>query len=82
MMDHRDDSLIDDLWRDLDGQVSRQRIASAVGEIAASFETATVTAFIPIFIHRRALELLRRAPSGESHLATSAARTDGDRASS
>lgn len=59
VMDNVDGSLVDTLWRDLGDQVSREQIARVVTEIAARFQTATVTAFVPIFIRRRALEQLR-----------------------
>lgn len=77
-MDYVDDSLVEKLWHDLDGQVSRQRIARAVTEIAARFEKAAVTAFVPIFIHRQALEHLRREPLSQSHPVASTASTDQD----
>ena len=60
MMDYVDDALVEVLWRDLDGQVSRQQIAGTVSQIASRFDKATVTAFVPIFIRRQALEYLRR----------------------
>ena len=53
-----DDSLIEQIWHDLDGQVAREQIRQVVAEIAAEFRTATVTAFVPIFIRRRAREKL------------------------
>jgi hypothetical protein len=59
MMDYEDDALVETLWRDLNGQVPRQQIAVVVNQVAARFEDATVTAFVPIFIHRRALDRLR-----------------------
>ena len=66
-MNDVDDALIEKVWRDLDGQVSRQQIAGAVTEIAARFEKATVTAFVPIFIHRRALEHLKGLLANNSY---------------
>ena len=78
MMDDVDGALVEKLWRDLDGQLSRQDISSAVAGIATGFETATVTAFIPIFVYRRALELLRSAPYADSQVAPCTARLDGD----
>jgi hypothetical protein len=70
-MDYVDDSLVEKLWRDLEGQVSRQQIASAVTEITARFERATVTAFVPIFIHRQALEQLIGLLASTSYTAAS-----------
>jgi hypothetical protein len=78
MMDYVDDSLIEKLWHDLDGQVSRQRIARAVTEIAAGFEEATVTAFVPIFIHRKALKQLKGSPTSTGPMAASSAPADDE----
>ena len=76
-MDYVDDALVETLWKDLDGQVSRQQIAGAVTRVAARFEKATVTAFVPIFIRRQALEYLRRDCLGESQPMTSSASASG-----
>jgi len=79
MMDYVDDALVETLWKDLDGQVSRQQIARAVKELASRFENATVTAFVPIFIRRQALELLKSEFPGESHaVARTATMDDGE----
>jgi hypothetical protein len=56
--DELDDSLIEQIWHDLDGQVTREQIRQVVTEIAAEFRSATVTAFVPIFIRRQAREKL------------------------
>jgi hypothetical protein len=58
MIDYADDSLVEKLWNELNGQVSRQQITLAVREIAAQFQDARVTTFVPIFVRRRALEQL------------------------
>jgi len=57
-MDYADDALVEKIWQDLDGRVSRQQIVRTVREIAAQFQDAKVATFVPIFIHRRALEQL------------------------
>jgi hypothetical protein len=75
-MEHVDDALVEALWQDLDGQVARQQIAKKVRQIAARFENATVTAFVPIFVRRQALEHLRLESSSESHPVASTATTD------
>jgi hypothetical protein len=75
-MDHVDDALVETLWKDLDGRVSRQQIAGAVTQIAARFEKATVTAFVPIFVRRQALEYLRRDCLHKSQPMTRSASTD------
>jgi len=76
-MDYVDDALVEMLWKDLDGQVSRQQIARAVSQIASRFDEATVTAFVPIFIRRQALEYLRRDCLNESQPIASPASADG-----
>jgi len=76
VMDYVDDALVETLWKDLDGQVSRQQIAGAVTQVAARFEQATVTAFVPIFIRRQALEYLRRDCLGKSQPIASSASAD------
>ena len=54
VMNDIDDSLIEQIWHDLDGQVTREQIRQAVTEIADEFRSAKVTAFVPIFIRRQA----------------------------
>jgi hypothetical protein len=76
MVDYVDDALVEMLWKDLDGQVSRQQITRAVSQIASRFDKATVTAFVPIFIRRQALEHLRHHSFSKGHTVASAAPTD------
>jgi hypothetical protein len=54
-----DECLIEKLWQDLEGQVSREQIDQVVTEISFRFQDASVTAFIPIFIRRLAFEELK-----------------------
>jgi hypothetical protein len=77
-MDYIDDSLVEKLWRDLDGQVSRQLIAGTITAIATGFEKATVTAFVPIFIRRQALEQLKGLQGSPSHVAAGSALADNE----
>jgi hypothetical protein len=58
-MKYVDDSLIELIWHDLDGQVVREQIRQVASEIADEFRTATITTFVPIFIRRQAREKLR-----------------------
>lgn len=53
------DTLIEKIWCDLDKQITRKQIRQAALEVAADFRSATITTFIPIFIHRRTVEKLR-----------------------
>jgi hypothetical protein len=58
-VDYLDASLIEQIWHDLGGQVARERIHQVAAEVAAEFRTATVTAFVPLFIRRQACKKLR-----------------------
>ena len=77
-MDNVDDSLVEQLWRELNGQVSRQQIAGAVTEITAGFEKVTVRGFVPIFVHRRALEQLRGTLASQGPVAASSTPADDE----
>lgn len=55
-----DDSLVEQVWRELDGQLPRKRVGYVVSEVALDFENATVKAYLQILVHRRALERLRQ----------------------
>ena len=61
-----DDSLVEKVWRELDGQLSHERVEYIVTEVALGFQDAAVKTFLPIFIHRRALERLRQEINEES----------------
>ena len=69
MMNNENDSIIEKVWQDLDGQLSREQIGQTVTEIALKYQDATVQAFVPIFIHRQAVERLKRQLN-ESRLPT------------
>lgn len=60
MINNNDDPLIEVIWQDLNEQVSREQIRRVVAEIALEFQDATVTAFVPIFVHRRAVDQLQK----------------------
>ena len=47
-----DDVLIEEIWHDLDRQITRERIRQVATEEAAGFRNATVTTFVPIFVRR------------------------------
>jgi hypothetical protein len=53
------DALIEQIWRDLKGQVDHKRIYQVALMEAAGFKNATVTNFISIFIRRQTCERLR-----------------------
>ena len=59
MMNNENDSIIEKVWQDLDGQMSREQIGRTVAEITLGYQDVTVKAFVPIFIHREAVERLK-----------------------
>ena len=59
-MNNIDEHLVETVWQDLDKQVSREQIRRVVAEISLAFQDATVTAFVPIFVHRRAVDQLQK----------------------
>ena len=58
-MNNVDPYLIEKVWRDLDGQLSREYVRRVVAEVARGFQDAKVKAFLPILIHREALKQLK-----------------------
>jgi hypothetical protein len=54
------DVIVEEIWQELDKQLPRERVRCVITEIAPGFQDAMVRTFIPIFIHRRALEKLRQ----------------------
>lgn len=59
LTDFVDESLIDDIWRDLDGRIDRDQIREVATKVAREFVDATVTSFVPLFIRRRTYERLK-----------------------
>lgn len=55
------DVLIEELWRDLEGLITHEKIRQVAMEIAAEYQDVAVTTFLPIFVHRRTRERLRSA---------------------
>jgi hypothetical protein len=59
VLDGADDVLVEEIWRELDKLVPRERVRFVVAEIALGFQDVRVNTYLPIFIHRRALEQLK-----------------------
>jgi hypothetical protein len=78
VMNSLGESVVEQLWHDLDGQVSRDQIDRTVTEIAAQFQNARVSTFVPIFIHRKALQHLKGILASTSHMAASSAPADDE----
>lgn len=51
--------LIEQVWRELDGKVPRSRIRRVAICVAAQFENATVTTYIPLFVRHLTREWLK-----------------------
>ena len=60
VIDGGDDALIETIWHELDRQVPHERVRHVVAEIAREFQDAKVKTFVPMLVHRRALEWLRQ----------------------
>lgn len=52
------DKLTEQLWHELGGKVSLQRVREVVTETASEFYGATVTQYIPLLVRRGAAERL------------------------
>jgi hypothetical protein len=52
------EELLVEIWRDLAGRVTQERIRQVAAEVAVMFRDATVTAYIPILLRRRIREQL------------------------
>ena len=58
------ESLVDQIWTDLGGAVSRLAIRRKVAEVSPAFQDARITAYVPIFVRRRTVEQLRAGLPG------------------
>lgn len=52
------EDVIDQIWRDLDQQVERPRVAEVANAVAADLADATVPGYVPLFVRRLACERL------------------------
>ncbi len=53
------DCLVEQIWTDLGGQVSRLVIRHQVADVVPAFQDARITTYVPIFVRRRTVEQLR-----------------------
>jgi hypothetical protein len=51
--------LVEQVWRDLDGQISKARIRRVIDCVAVLFEDAKVTTNIPLFVRHLTREWLK-----------------------
>jgi hypothetical protein len=60
--DHSDldvGAMVEQIWNDLQGMVSRSAIRQALVEVVSKYENARIRTYVPIFVRREALETLR-----------------------
>ena len=69
MAQELDDALVEQIWGDLNGQVSRPMIRQVATDVAAMFQDAKVRTFVPIFIRRTTCEQLRAWLDDHKHAA-------------
>ena len=69
MAQELDDALVEQIWGDLNGQVSRPMIRQVATDVAAMFQDAKVRTFVPIFIRRTTCEQLRAWLDDQTHAA-------------
>jgi hypothetical protein len=53
-----DDALVEEIWREMQGTVSRTQIHQMVTEARTEFAQATITLYVPIFVRRQVRERL------------------------
>ena len=53
------ETMIDQVWHQLQGKVSRAAIQSVILEIIPRYENARVTTYVPILVYREAVDTLR-----------------------
>lgn len=54
-----DETLVDSIWNELEGQVGREKIRSAIMRARGKYATARVNTFVPILVRRHVLDELR-----------------------
>jgi hypothetical protein len=63
---HRDwdvKPVIEQIWKELGGTVSRPAICQELAEVIPAFDNARITTYVPIFVRRRTLARLRTGSS-------------------
>jgi hypothetical protein len=52
-------TLLEQIWNDLGGKVSRSTIRQVLAEVIPRYESARVQTFVPIFVHKETVQRLR-----------------------
>ena len=58
-MNDVDDSIVEKVWHDLHEQLPYEHVSQVVAEVTFEYQDARVKTFLPILIHREALDRLR-----------------------
>jgi hypothetical protein len=53
------DTVVEQIWKDLNGAVARSEIQDVLEEVVTSYEKARIITFVPIFIRRDVVQRLR-----------------------
>lgn len=56
--------VVEQVWKDLGGTVTRPAIRQELADVILSFERAPIQTFVPIFVRRRTVERLRTRSTG------------------
>ena len=72
-----DNALVERVWRELEGQVARDRVSRVIAEVGIAYQDAQVQVFVPILIHRQALERLKAYLKKENYAAADLKPSDG-----
>jgi hypothetical protein len=60
------ESIVDQVWTDLDGQMSRSIICTTVVRLLKKYDDATIRLYVPVVVRRKATEILRNAVGQET----------------
>jgi hypothetical protein len=60
-----DEELVEQIWQEVQGKVSRTQIHQMVMEATSEFANATITTYVPIFVRRQVREWLAAMLSAE-----------------
>ena len=53
------ETLVEQIWNDLLGTVTRSSIRQVLTEVIPNYESARVQTFVPIFVHKETVKRLR-----------------------
>ncbi len=74
----RNEVLIEQIWKDLDGRVPRCEIEIMLDEVAPAYDDARIQTFVPIFLRREVTRRLQREMAPGNAVSSLAPDVDGD----